>query len=172
MRVEFDCVVFTYPGHDRPPLHDISFTVEPGEITGLVGADAAPGTTPRAPAARTLPAPGWLHPAQWPQLLRSGRAIRACERRLSNTREIPPHATPRHPRTAHGSTAAEERLAWAIEQAELLHVVARLPEGDGTVLCADIRGVGDRKRRLVEDGSHEELLAGGTYAAMFRAQSR
>jgi ATP-binding cassette subfamily B protein len=35
--VAFESVDFTYPGTDRPVLRDVSFTMEPGQVTALVG---------------------------------------------------------------------------------------------------------------------------------------
>lgn len=35
--ITFDHVTFRYPGADRPALHDVSFTVPQGTVTGLVG---------------------------------------------------------------------------------------------------------------------------------------
>jgi ATP-binding cassette subfamily B multidrug efflux pump len=43
--VEFDHVTFTYPEDDEPSLKDITFTVEPGEMIGIVGATGAGKST-------------------------------------------------------------------------------------------------------------------------------
>ncbi|MFE7846498.1 ABC transporter ATP-binding protein [Microbacterium sp. NPDC057407] len=44
-RVEFDHVDFAYPGADEAVLHDISFTVEPGTTTAIIGSTGAGKTT-------------------------------------------------------------------------------------------------------------------------------
>ena len=36
-KVAFDHVTFRYPGMEHPALDDVSFTVKPGTIVGLVG---------------------------------------------------------------------------------------------------------------------------------------
>lgn len=36
--IEFDHVTFTYPGDEAPTLQDINFSVQPGEMIGIVGA--------------------------------------------------------------------------------------------------------------------------------------
>lgn len=43
--VEFDDVSFTYPGDDKPTLKHISFTVQPGEMIGIVGATGSGKST-------------------------------------------------------------------------------------------------------------------------------
>ncbi len=45
LRVEFDDVVFIYPGSDRPVLDGLSFTLEPGTTLALVGENGAGKTT-------------------------------------------------------------------------------------------------------------------------------
>ncbi len=49
--VEFDKVVFTYPGADRPALDGVSLTIRPGECVALVGPSGSGKTT----AANLLP---------------------------------------------------------------------------------------------------------------------
>lgn len=44
-RVEFKDVSFTYPGSDEEVIHDISFTIEPGETIALVGENGAGKST-------------------------------------------------------------------------------------------------------------------------------
>ncbi|MFH8250891.1 ABC transporter ATP-binding protein [Microbacterium sp. B2969] len=44
-RVEFDHVDFAYPGADEAVLHDLSFTVEPGTTTAIIGSTGAGKTT-------------------------------------------------------------------------------------------------------------------------------
>ncbi|MDL9980506.1 ABC transporter ATP-binding protein [Microbacterium sp. ASV49] len=44
-RVVFDHVEFTYPGADAPVLHDVSFAVEPGTTTAIIGSTGAGKTT-------------------------------------------------------------------------------------------------------------------------------
>ncbi len=44
-RVEFDAVDFAYPGADEAVLHDISFTVEPGTTTAIIGSTGSGKTT-------------------------------------------------------------------------------------------------------------------------------
>ncbi|GAA3759677.1 ABC transporter ATP-binding protein [Microbacterium kribbense] len=44
-RVVFDHVDFAYPGAAEPVLHDISFTVEPGTTTAIIGATGSGKTT-------------------------------------------------------------------------------------------------------------------------------
>lgn len=43
--VEFDDVSFAYPNDDQPTLKDISFTLTPGEMVGIVGATGAGKST-------------------------------------------------------------------------------------------------------------------------------
>lgn len=49
--VEFDRVSFSYPGAEHPALHDLSFTIHPGESVALVGQSGSGKTT----AANLLP---------------------------------------------------------------------------------------------------------------------
>lgn len=44
-RIEFDHVDFAYPGAEDPVLHDITFTVEPGTTTAIIGSTGAGKTT-------------------------------------------------------------------------------------------------------------------------------
>lgn len=44
-RVEFDGVDFAYPGADDAVLHDLTFTVEPGTTTAIIGSTGAGKTT-------------------------------------------------------------------------------------------------------------------------------
>ncbi len=44
-RVEFDAVEFIYPGAEDAVLHDISFTVEPGTTTAIIGSTGSGKTT-------------------------------------------------------------------------------------------------------------------------------
>ena len=44
-RVEFDAVDFAYPGADDAVLHDLTFTVEPGTTTAVIGSTGAGKTT-------------------------------------------------------------------------------------------------------------------------------
>ena len=43
--LEFRNVSFTYPGADEPVLHDINFTVHPGQTTAIIGATGSGKTT-------------------------------------------------------------------------------------------------------------------------------
>ncbi len=36
-KIEFNNVTFTYPGETKPALHNVSFTIEPGEKVGIIG---------------------------------------------------------------------------------------------------------------------------------------
>ena len=44
-RIEFDHVDFAYPGAEEAVLHDITFTVEPGTTTAIIGSTGAGKTT-------------------------------------------------------------------------------------------------------------------------------
>lgn len=44
-RIEFDSVSFAYPGADDAVLHDLSFTVEPGTTTAIIGSTGSGKTT-------------------------------------------------------------------------------------------------------------------------------
>ncbi|HRL48982.1 MAG TPA: ABC transporter ATP-binding protein [Propioniciclava sp.] len=44
-RVVLDRVTFSYPGAEAPVLHDISFAVEPGQTTAIIGSTGAGKTT-------------------------------------------------------------------------------------------------------------------------------
>lgn len=44
-RIEFDHVDFAYPGAEDPVLHDLTFTVEPGTTTAIIGSTGAGKTT-------------------------------------------------------------------------------------------------------------------------------
>lgn len=43
--IEFDHVVFEYPGAEQPVLHDVTFRVEPGSFTAIVGSTGSGKTT-------------------------------------------------------------------------------------------------------------------------------
>ncbi|WP_261806433.1 ABC transporter ATP-binding protein [Lapidilactobacillus luobeiensis] len=43
--IEFNDVTFTYPGDEKPTLQDISFSVKPGEMIGIVGATGSGKST-------------------------------------------------------------------------------------------------------------------------------
>lgn len=45
LRVDFDHVTFTYPTGDQPTLHDVSFTLKPGQVMGLIGRTGSGKTT-------------------------------------------------------------------------------------------------------------------------------
>jgi ATP-binding cassette subfamily B multidrug efflux pump len=44
-RIEFDGVEFSYPGADEPVLRDITFAIEPGTTTAIIGSTGAGKTT-------------------------------------------------------------------------------------------------------------------------------
>ncbi len=44
-KIEFRNVVFAYPGQTRPAVNDLSFTVEPGDHVGIIGAVGSGKTT-------------------------------------------------------------------------------------------------------------------------------
>ena len=44
-RMDFDHVSFAYPGAEKPVLHDVTFSVRPGETTAIVGSTGAGKTT-------------------------------------------------------------------------------------------------------------------------------
>jgi ABC-type multidrug transport system fused ATPase/permease subunit len=45
LSVDFDHVTFTYPTGDQPTLHDVSFTLAPGQLMGLIGRTGSGKTT-------------------------------------------------------------------------------------------------------------------------------
>src|SRR5208282_2703148 len=44
-QIEFEDVTFHYPGSPTPAIKDISFTIEPGQMVGIVGRSGSGKTT-------------------------------------------------------------------------------------------------------------------------------
>lgn len=78
-RLEFSHVGFTYPGSDRPVLHDVNLSVEPGETVALVGVTGCGKTTLTALVPR-------LHDITEGSITIDGRDIRDLP--LSNLRRL------------------------------------------------------------------------------------
>src|SRR5579862_7781806 len=166
--IEFDHVSFSYPTADEVSLaslegvatleapvraevlHDVSFTVEPGQMVALVGPSGAGKTTISALVSR-------LYDATQGTVGVSGVDVR--EATLASLRDVVGVVT-QDPHLFHDTLranllyarpdATEEMLTAALEQAQILPLVASLPDGLDTV-------VGERGYRL--SGGEKQRVA-------------
>ena len=167
--IEFDHVDFSYPSAEdvslasleavavleaperHPVLHDVSFRVEPGQMAALVGPSGAGKTT----ISNLVPAPlrrlGWRGDASTGST--SGRPPRSpCATPSGVVTQDPHlfHETLRANLVYARPEATDEQLFDALERAQILPLVASLPDGLDTV-------VGERGYRL--SGGEKQRVA-------------
>ena len=133
-RIEFDDVVFRYDGATAPVLDGVSFSLEPGSTTAIVGPSGSGKST-------ILGLIAGLHEPGRGRVLIDGvdaATLDADARRAASTVVF------QHPYLFHGSVrdnvfagdpgAGEERFARAVALARVDELIARLPDGAGTVV--------------------------------------
>ena len=148
-RVEFDGVDFTYPGADDPVLHDITFTVEPGTTTAVIGSTGSGKTTLIGLVPRLFDATGgsvrvdgldvrdWDPDDLWSRIgLVPQRAFLFSGTVASNLR--------------YGDADATDAELWeALELAQAKDFVERMPEGLATPIAQGGTNVsGGQRQRL------------------------
>ncbi|WP_406814651.1 ABC transporter ATP-binding protein [Mycobacterium sp. M23085] len=133
-RIEFDGVVFGYQGAGSSVLDGVSFTLDPGSTTAIVGPSGSGKSTILALIAG-------LHEPTGGRVLIDGvdaTTLDAESRRAASSMVF------QHPYLFHGSIrdnvlagdpgAAEERFARAVALARVDELAARLPDGADTVV--------------------------------------
>ena len=134
-RVELDRVTFAYD--DEPVLHDVSFTVEPGRMVGLLGRTGSGKTT----VARLLTR--FYDPLEG--VVRLG-GVDVRDAPVSDVRSHVAlvtqdvrlfHATARDNLTLFDPTVGDRRILDAVEELGLGSWLSTLPDGLDTVLSAD-----------------------------------
>lgn len=133
-RIEFDDVMFRYDGATAPALDGVSFSLEPGSTTAIVGPSGSGKST-------ILGLIAGLHEPLRGRILIDGvdaATLDADARRAASTVVF------QHPYLFHGSVrdnvfagdpgAGEERFARAVALARVDELIARLPDGAGTVV--------------------------------------
>ncbi|WP_322859108.1 ABC transporter ATP-binding protein [Mycobacterium europaeum] len=133
-RIEFDDVMFRYDGATAPVLDGVSFSLEPGSTTAIVGPSGSGKST-------ILGLIAGLHEPGRGRVLIDGvdaATLDADARRAASTVVF------QHPYLFHGSVrdnvfagdpgAGEERFARAVALARVDELIARLPDGAGTVV--------------------------------------
>lgn len=133
-RIEFDDVMFRYDGATAPALDGVSFSLEPGSTTAIVGPSGSGKST-------ILGLIAGLHEPRHGRILIDGvdaAMLDADARRAASTVVF------QHPYLFHGSVrdnvfagdpgAGEERFARAVALARVDELIARLPDGAGTVV--------------------------------------
>lgn len=135
-QIEFRNVSFRYPDSPSDVVHDVSFTIRPGETVALVGDNGAGKTT----IVKLLA--GLYEPSDG-QILLDGIDIRLLDRATLRAmlsvifQDYPIYHSPIYDNIAVGDVSVydqRERIEAAARQSGLSEVVARLPEGYDTLL--------------------------------------
>jgi ATP-binding cassette subfamily B protein IrtB len=133
-RIEFEDVVFRYDGADAPVLDGLSFTLEPGSTTAIVGPSGSGKSTVLALIAG-------LHEPTGGRVLIDGVDAVTLD---GETRRAASSVVFQHPYLFHGSIrdnvfagdpgADDERFARAVALARVDELVGRLPGGADTMV--------------------------------------
>ncbi|OBK91614.1 ABC transporter ATP-binding protein [Mycobacterium sp. 1165178.9] len=133
-RVEFDDVVFRYDGAGAPVLDGVSFTLEPGSTTAIVGPSGSGKSTILALIAG-------LHEPTGGRVLIDGVDVATLD---GEARRAASSVVFQHPYLFHGSIrdnvfagdpgAGDEQFARAVALARVDELVGRLPDGADTVV--------------------------------------
>ncbi len=133
-RIEFEDVVFRYDGAGAPVLDGLSFTLEPGSTTAIVGPSGSGKSTVLALIAG-------LHDPTGGRVLIDGVDAATLD---GETRRAASSVVFQHPYLFHGSIrdnvfagdpgADDERFARAVALARVDELVGRLPDGADTVV--------------------------------------
>ncbi|MEP4484932.1 MAG: lipid A export permease/ATP-binding protein MsbA [Halioglobus sp.] len=149
-RLEFRDLRFTYPGNGEPVLHDISFTVEPGETVALVGRSGSGKSTLVQLLAR-------LHEGPAGAILLDNKTLEDydlhCLREqiaLVSQDVVLFHDTI-YNNVAYGSlaTASAESVNSALESAYAMQFIQSMPEGLDTMLGDDGGGLSGGQRQRI-----------------------
>jgi ABC-type multidrug transport system fused ATPase/permease subunit len=176
-------VALTYPGSDRPALHGVTMTIEPGQVVALVGENGSGKTT----LAKLL---GALYRPTRGAVLWDGRST--ADGDLGELRrdaavifqEFIRYSLPARENIAlgdHPRAGDVDGIRAAAIRTGAHDDLVRLPGGYDTMLgpafeAASVRSA-DRifvlhDGRLVESGTHDELVADGArYAELFELQA-
>ncbi|OBH10821.1 ABC transporter ATP-binding protein [Mycobacterium sp. E3247] len=133
-RIEFDDVTFSYDGATAPVLDGVSFTLEPGSTTAIVGPSGSGKST-------ILGLIAGLHEPGRGRVLIDGVDAVSLD---ADSRRAASAVVFQHPYLFHGSIrdnvlagdpgAGEEQFARAVALARVDELIARLPEGAATVV--------------------------------------
>jgi ATP-binding cassette, subfamily B, bacterial len=141
--IAFEDVWFTYPGSDRPALAGVSFTLASGETVALIGENGAGKTT----VVKLLLG---LYQPDAGRILLDGVDVQAiAPSALRATMSSVFQQFVRYPLSVAENVgigqperlADRRRLAAAVARAGASEIVARLPDGDATLLGPDVGGV-------------------------------